>query len=137
MHVRFNTVQLPILGNGLAIYGGYNNTMTDNVVADTVMSGAGIQIADRFGAVPMAGVVTLARNSLWRCGSPGSPGHLVAPPAGLSFLLGQFTLGDGRTAVMLQNQDDRLVATPNVTIASHLAQKHCCQVSPKDGPSSA
>ena len=57
----------------------------------------------------------------------------MGPSAGLSFLLGQFTLGDGRTAVMLQNQDDRVVAVPNVTIAPHLAQKHCCQVSPKDG----
>jgi len=57
----------------------------------------------------------------------------MGPPAGLSFLLGQFTLGNGRTAVMLQNQDDRVVATPNVTIARHLAQKHCCEVSPKDG----
>ena len=55
----------------------------------------------------------------------------MGPPTGLSFLLGQFKLGDGRTAVMLQNQDDRVVAIPNVTIAPHLVAKHCCVVSPK------
>ena len=59
----------------------------------------------------------------------------MGPPTGLSFLLGQFKLGDGRTAVMLQNQDDRVVAIPNVTIASHLVAKHCCVVSPQVGAS--
>eukprot|EP01052_Picozoa_sp_SAG31_P041051 SAG31_NODE_6115_length_2164_cov_2.572881_1_plen_106_part_00 len=57
----------------------------------------------------------------------------MGPPEGLPFLLGQFILADGRTAAMLQNQDDRFTAIPNVTIAPHLAGKNCCQVSPKDG----
>jgi hypothetical protein len=57
----------------------------------------------------------------------------MGPPGGLSFLLGQFVLADGRTAVILQNQDDRFTAIPNVTIAPHMASMHCCQVSPKDG----
>ena len=57
----------------------------------------------------------------------------MGPPTGLPFLLGQFLLADGRTALMLQNQDDRFTAIPNVTIAPHLAEMHCCQVSPRDG----
>jgi hypothetical protein len=57
----------------------------------------------------------------------------MGPTAGLGFLLGQFRLGDGRIAVMLQNQDDRFVALPNVTFAPPYASMHCCQVSSKDG----
>lgn len=34
---------------------------------------------------------------------------------------------------MLQNQDDRFTAIPNVTVASHMASMQCCEVSPRDG----
>ena len=57
----------------------------------------------------------------------------MGPPAGLPFLLGQFRLADGRTALMLQNQDDRFTAIPNVTVSAHMAAMDCCEVSPRDG----
>jgi len=64
-----NTVEVPVLANNIAIYGGSDNTVRDNLATDTVTQGGGIQIANRFGAVPLAGTTTLARNKLLRTGS--------------------------------------------------------------------
>ena len=65
----FNTVQLPILANGIGIYGGSNNSVTDNIVADTVNTGGGVSVANAFGAVALGGTTTVARNTLLRTGS--------------------------------------------------------------------
>lgn len=65
---KFNTVQLPILANNIAIYGGSNNGVTDNIVSDTLTQGGGIHVANRFKAVALAGTTTVARNTLLRTG---------------------------------------------------------------------
>ncbi|GLY33987.1 mycodextranase [Amycolatopsis sp. NBRC 101858] len=64
----FNTVLLPILANNIAIYGGHDNTVSDNVVADNQDQGGGIHIANRFSAVPLSGTTTVARNTAIRTG---------------------------------------------------------------------
>ena len=64
----FNTVLLPILANNIAIYGGSDNTVSDNVVADNQDQGGGLHIANRFSAVPLAGTTTVARNTAIRTG---------------------------------------------------------------------
>ncbi|MFJ7215789.1 discoidin domain-containing protein [Amycolatopsis sp. NPDC098790] len=64
----FNTVLLPILANNIAIYGGHDNTVADNVVADNQDQGGGIHIANRFSAVPLSGTTTVARNTAIRTG---------------------------------------------------------------------
>ena len=64
-----NTVKVPVLANNIAIYGGSDITVTDNFVTDTVTQGGGIQIANRFGAVPLAGTTTVAGNRLLRTGT--------------------------------------------------------------------
>ncbi len=64
----FNTVQLPMLANGIAIYGGSSNSATDNVVSDTVYASAGITVSTRFGPVPFSGTTTVARNTIERAG---------------------------------------------------------------------
>jgi len=66
---RFNTVELPILANNIAIYGGSNLSVTDNYVSDTLTQGGGIHVANRFKAVPLGGITTIARNTLVRTGS--------------------------------------------------------------------
>jgi hypothetical protein len=66
---QFNTVQLPILANGIAIYGGANNRITDNYVADTLTQGGGIHVGNRFNSIPLSGTTTIARNTLVRAGS--------------------------------------------------------------------
>jgi Pectate lyase superfamily protein len=66
---RFNTVQLPILANNIAIYGGANNAVTDNYVSDTVTQGGGIHIGNRFNSVPLSGTNLVARNRFVRAGS--------------------------------------------------------------------
>ena len=63
-----NTVILPILANNIAIYGGSGITVSDNVVADTQTQGGGLHFANRFSAVPVAGVFTVARNTAIRTG---------------------------------------------------------------------
>ena len=66
----FNTVELPILANGIAIYGGSNNSVTDNRLIDTGLSqGGGIHIGNRFQAPPLGGTTTVARNTLIRSGN--------------------------------------------------------------------
>jgi hypothetical protein len=64
----FNTVILPILANNIAIYGGRDITVSDNVVADTQTQGGGLHFANRFSAVPVAGTFTVARNTTVRAG---------------------------------------------------------------------
>jgi hypothetical protein len=64
----FNTVQLPILANNIAIYGGKDNSVTDNYVADTVTQGGGIHVGNRFVAIAVSGTTTIARNVIVRAG---------------------------------------------------------------------
>jgi hypothetical protein len=66
---RFNTIQCPWLANGIAIYGGRNQTIEDNLVYDTVLNGAGININTNYNPVPFSGFITAQRNTLIRCGS--------------------------------------------------------------------
>jgi hypothetical protein len=64
----FNTVQVPLLANGVGIYGGTENRATDNLLSDTVSASAGIAVSTRFSPVPFSGTTTIARNSLIRTG---------------------------------------------------------------------
>ncbi|MET8999967.1 discoidin domain-containing protein [Amycolatopsis sp. NPDC004169] len=64
----FNTVLLPILANNIAVYGGHDNTVSDNVVADNQDQGGGLHVANRFSAVPLSGTTTVARNTAIRTG---------------------------------------------------------------------
>ena len=50
-----NTVQTPTLANGIAIYGGTDNTVSNNLVADTIREGSALHAGSRFGAHPSTG----------------------------------------------------------------------------------
>jgi parallel beta-helix repeat protein len=51
-----NTVQLQMLANGIAIYGGHDNTVSGNLVEDTgITQGGGITVAQRFSSTPTRG----------------------------------------------------------------------------------
>ena len=64
-----NTVQLQQLANGIAIYGGNNNTVTGNLVVDSgITQGGGIQVGQRFNSTP-TGLTTISNNTLIRDGS--------------------------------------------------------------------
>ena len=64
-----NTVQLQQLANGIAIYGGHDNTVSGNLVADTgLTNGGGIQVGQRFSSTPV-GTTTIQNNTLIRDGS--------------------------------------------------------------------
>jgi len=67
---QFNTIQIPVLANGIALYGGTNNQATDNYVADSICDGGGLQVGNRYNAVSLAGNTLLARNTVVRCGAP-------------------------------------------------------------------
>lgn len=67
--IRFNTVSLQWLANNIALYGGKDIEITDNILLDTVANGAGINISTNFEPKPFEGTITIARNSLIRCGS--------------------------------------------------------------------
>jgi F5/8 type C domain/Pectate lyase superfamily protein len=66
--ISFNTVEVPILANNIAIYGGADNQVTDDVVSDTQTQGGGIHLANRFNAVAMSGTTTVARDTALRTG---------------------------------------------------------------------
>jgi hypothetical protein len=64
-----NTVQYPILANGIAIYGGHDNTVTGNKVVDSGLTqGGGIHVAQRFTSTQL-GLTTVTNNTLIRDGS--------------------------------------------------------------------
>ncbi|MFL5962775.1 MAG: glycosyl hydrolase family 28-related protein [Gaiellaceae bacterium] len=64
-----NTVQSPSLANGIAIYGGNDNTVSNNVVADPVREGSGLHAGSRFGSTPFAGSLSFANNTTVRAGT--------------------------------------------------------------------
>jgi len=61
-----NTVQSPVLANGIAIYGGRDNTVSNNVVADPVREGSGLHAGQRFGSTPSP--ATSGSRTTRRCG---------------------------------------------------------------------
>ncbi len=70
-----DTVSVPVLANGFAVYGGHDNTVSDDIASDTVNQGGGVQVANRFGSVPLSGVTTVKGNLLVRDGQllPNDP----------------------------------------------------------------
>jgi hypothetical protein len=64
-----NTIQTPVLANGIALYGGTDNTVSNNLIADPIREGSAIQIGSRFGAEPFAGHVWITGNTTVRAGT--------------------------------------------------------------------
>ncbi len=64
-----NTVQTPVLANGIAIYGGTDNTVSNNLVADPIREGSGIQVGSRFGAQAFTGHLWITDNTTVRAGT--------------------------------------------------------------------
>jgi hypothetical protein len=64
-----NTVQTPTLANGIALYGGRDDTVSNNVVADPVREGSGLHAGQRFGATPFAGYLRFTDNTTVRAGT--------------------------------------------------------------------
>jgi hypothetical protein len=67
--IRHNTVVAPVLANGVAIYGGHDIAVSDNLIADTLTEGGGLHLGNRFGAVPLSGKISLKGNMVVRGGS--------------------------------------------------------------------
>jgi hypothetical protein len=84
--VSSDTVVEPVLGSGIADYGGADNTIISNVVADTHAYGSGIEVASptpgSAGQSPLGGTITVADNTVLRSGSSrtltGIPSGAVA-----------------------------------------------------------
>ncbi|MEU8272249.1 glycosyl hydrolase family 28-related protein [Sphaerisporangium sp. NPDC049002] len=64
-----NTVQTPVLANGIAIYGGTDNTVSNNLVADPIREGSAIHVGSRFGAEAFAGHLWITDNTTVRAGT--------------------------------------------------------------------
>ncbi|MFD9735317.1 glycosyl hydrolase family 28-related protein [Umezawaea sp. NPDC059074] len=64
-----NTVQSPVLANGIAIYGGQDTTVSNNLVADPVREGSALHVGSRFGAQPFTGKVWITDNTTVRAGT--------------------------------------------------------------------
>ncbi|MFE4537587.1 right-handed parallel beta-helix repeat-containing protein [Streptomyces scopuliridis] len=64
-----NTVGMQTLANGIAVYGGHDNTVSDNLVRDTGFAGGGgIHVGQRYDSTPV-GTTTISRNTLIRNGN--------------------------------------------------------------------
>ncbi|MEU8720746.1 CARDB domain-containing protein [Streptomyces antimycoticus] len=66
-HFRNNTIQLPWRANGIAVYGGYGNTIENNLISDT-MNYPGIMLATDHDPLPFSGQTLIAGNGLYRTG---------------------------------------------------------------------
>lgn len=67
--IDHNTVQTPVLANGIAVYGGTDNTISDNLIADPIREGSAIQVGSRFGAEPFTGHLWIKDNTTVRAGT--------------------------------------------------------------------
>ncbi|WP_374538582.1 glycosyl hydrolase family 28-related protein [Micromonospora aurantiaca (nom. illeg.)] len=65
----YNTVQSPVLANGIALYGGTDLTVAHNLIADPVREGSAIQVGSRFGAEPFTGRLWITGNTTVRAGT--------------------------------------------------------------------
>ncbi len=65
---KFDTARLPTLANGMAIYGGLNNSIEDGDVADTVTASAGVAVSTRFAQTPFGGTTSVLRTTVTRGG---------------------------------------------------------------------
>ena len=74
--IRHNTVVAPILANGVAIYGGHDIAVSDNLIADTLTEGGGLHLGNRFAAVPLSGKISLKGNMVVRGGSVDPRWHI-------------------------------------------------------------
>jgi Right handed beta helix region/Carbohydrate binding module (family 35)/Carbohydrate binding module (family 6) len=66
--VSHNSVQTPVLANGIGVYGGGDNVVENNAVRDTVVNGSGITVSSWFGQ-NFSGPTTVRGNLLQRTGS--------------------------------------------------------------------
>ena len=64
-----NTIQTPVLANGIAIYGGRDNTVSDNLIADPVREGSALHAGYRHHSTDFKGHLTFARNTTVRAGT--------------------------------------------------------------------
>jgi hypothetical protein len=67
-----NTIVAPTLANGIADYGGSNNTISNNVVADDNALGSGLAISNEAFLqpfTPLSGTITVTGNYLIRAGA--------------------------------------------------------------------
>ena len=64
-----NTVQTPVLANGIAVYGGTDNTVSNNLIADPIREGSGIQVGSRFGSQAFTGYLRITSNTTVRAGT--------------------------------------------------------------------
>ncbi|MCP2327082.1 hypothetical protein HDA40_005589 [Hamadaea flava] len=64
-----NTVQTPTLANGIAIYGGTDNSVVGNLVADPLREGSGLHVGSRFNATAFAGHLSITDNTVVRAGT--------------------------------------------------------------------
>jgi hypothetical protein len=74
--IRRNTVIAPILANGVAIYGGRDITVSENLIADTLTEGGGLHAGNRFDAVPLSGHISMRGNMVVRSGGFDPGRHL-------------------------------------------------------------
>jgi hypothetical protein len=64
-----NTIQTPVLANGIALYGGTDNTVSNNLIADPIREGSALQLGSRFGSQPFTGHAWITNNTTVRAGS--------------------------------------------------------------------
>ncbi len=66
-HFVNNTIQLTWRANGAAIYGGFNNSIENSLIYDT-MNYPGIMLATDHSPLPFSGTTLIANNGLYRTG---------------------------------------------------------------------
>ncbi|GAA4226915.1 CARDB domain-containing protein [Streptosporangium album] len=66
-HFINNTIQLPWRANGIAIYGGYDNSIENNLIYDT-MNYPAIMLATDHSPLPFSGTTLIANNGIHRGG---------------------------------------------------------------------
>ncbi|AWS44053.1 CARDB domain-containing protein [Streptosporangium sp. 'caverna'] len=66
-HFVNNTIQLPWRANGIAIYGGYDNSIENNLIYDT-MNYPAIMLATDHSPLPFSGSTLIANNGIYRGG---------------------------------------------------------------------
>ncbi|MGN0452926.1 MAG: starch-binding protein [Ruminococcus sp.] len=122
--ITHNTVEAPQMASGIAVYGGTNNTISNNVIRDIIAFGGGINISKNHSPTDFSGTLTVCDNILYRADSysPDTGYHMGA--------IWFWSLGSGINSTI--NIERNYIYGTNSSAVTVEGEGHISQVTIKD-----
>lgn len=114
--LRANTVQTPARGNGIAVYGGADTVVANNLIIDAG-AGAGIELGHDYDVHPFSGHTVVSGNTIVRSGEHN--GTWKSDTGALYLLAGDDSIAPDKTSGSTQISDLVIDSAPYAAIGLH------------------